>query len=132
MISAAQIFFRRVKSEWKFQYKVWKTAIDWTVGLYILLPAVLISLDGYVSLWKNQYGWIETLPFYWPLTAIYIFAWAGGTRTFLEEGDQLFLLQRKSWIRRIMALGAGYTTMLNFLLSLLVFFLVCPVIIHQL
>jgi len=128
MISATQMFFRRVKSEWKFQYKVWKTAIDWTVGLYILLPAVLIGLDGYISLWKNQYGWIEALPFYWLLTLIYLFAWSGGTRTFLEEGDQLFLLQRRGWIRRIMAFGAGYTAMLNLLLSLLVFSLLAPLL----
>ncbi|OPY57825.1 MAG: Bacterial ABC transporter protein EcsB [Pelotomaculum sp. PtaU1.Bin035] len=128
MISATQIFFRRVKSEWKFQYNVWKTAIDWTVGLYILIPAVLIGLDSYVLLWKNQYGWPEALPFYWLLPVIYLFAWSGDIRTFLEKGDQLFLLQRKRWLRRIIALGAGYTAMLDLLLSFLVFSLLAPLL----
>ncbi len=131
MISATQIFFRRVKSEWKFQYNVWKTAIDWTVGLYIVLPAVFIGLDSYILLWKNQYGWIEAIPFSWLLLAIYLFTWLGNIRTFMEEGDQLFLLQHRSWIRRIITLGIGYTVILNILLSLMVFFLFAPLLFIQ-
>lgn len=128
MISATQIFFRRVVSEWKFQYSVWKTAIDWTVALYIALPAVLIGLDNYILLWKNQYGWIKALPFHWLLLVIYLFAWSGSIRTFMEEGDQFFLLQRKSWIRRMITLGIAYTAILNLLSSLFVFFLLAPLL----
>lgn len=105
MITPTQLFFRRAGSDWKYQYGVWKTAVDWTVALYIVIPAVLIGLNGYALLWKNQYGWMEGLSFSWLLIALYLFTWSGRIRTFMEEGDQLFLLQRKGWVRRIIALG---------------------------
>lgn len=105
MITPTQLFFRRVGSDWRYQYGVWKTAVDWTVALYIVIPAVLIGLNGYALLWKNQYGWMEGVPFSWLLISLYLFAWSGRIRTFMEEGDQLFLLQRKGWVRRIIALG---------------------------
>lgn len=128
MITPTQLFFRRVASDWKYQYGVWKTAVDWTVALYIVIPAALIGLNGYALLWKNQYGWMEGLPFSWLLTALYLFTWSGRIRTFMEEGDQLFLLQRKGWVRRIIALGVGYSVTLNILSSLFVFFLFAPLL----
>lgn len=131
MITPAQLFFRRVRAEWRFQYGVWKTAIDWTVALYIVIPAALIGLNYYALLWKNQYGWMEGLSFNWLLIAVYIFAWSGWIRTFMEEGDQLFLLRCKGWVKRIVALGLGYSVVLNIFSSFLVF-CVCPVIIRPL
>ncbi len=128
MITPTQLFFRRVGSDWRYQYGVWKTAVDWTVALYIVIPAVLIGLNGYALLWKNQYGWMEGLSFSWLLISLYLFAWSGRIRTFMEEGDQLFLLQRKGWVRRIIALGVGYSVTLNILSSLFVFFLFAPLL----
>ena len=79
MITPTQLFFRRVGSDWKFQYGVWKSAIDWTVALYIVVPAVLIGLNSYTLLWKYQYGWMEGLSFNWLLIAVYLFAWSETT-----------------------------------------------------
>lgn len=128
MITPTQLFFRRVGSEWKFQYGVWKTTIDWTVALYIVIPAAVIGLNCYALLWEYQYGWIEGLSFNWLLIALYLFAWSGRIRTFMEEGDQLFLLQCKGWVRRIITLGIGYSVFLNIFSSLFVFFLFAPLL----
>jgi ABC-2 type transport system permease protein len=128
MITPAQLFFRRVRAEWRFQYGVWKTAIDWTVALYIVIPAALIGLNYYALLWKNQYGWMEGLSFNWLLIAVYLFAWSGWIRTFMEEGDQLFLLRCKGWVKRIVALGLGYSVVLNIFSSFLVFFVFAPLL----
>lgn len=126
MISVIQLFYRRMISEWKFQYNVWRTSIDWTVGLYLVVPSIAIGLDYYVQLWKNQPAWMEAVPFSGLLLIVYLFAWSGTIRLFLEEGDQLFLLQYRNWIRKMIMFGIGYSAVLALLLSLLVFFLLAP------
>lgn len=126
MISVIQLFYRRMISEWKFQYKVWRTSIDWTVGLYLVLPSIAIGFDYYVLLWKNQPAWMEAVPFSGLLLIVYLFAWSGTIRIFLEEGDQLFLLQYKNWIRKMIMFGIGYSAVLALFLILFVFFLLAP------
>lgn len=126
MISVIQLFYRRMISEWKFQYNVWRTSIDWTVGLYLVVPSIAIGLDYYVFLWKNQPAWMEAVPFSGFLLIVYLFAWSGTIRLFLEEGDQLFLLQYRNWIRKMIMFGVVYSAVLALLLSLFVFFLLVP------
>lgn len=126
MISVLQLFYRRMISEWKFQYNVWRTSIDWTVGLYLVVPTIAIGLDCYVLLWKNQPAWMEAVPLSGLLLIVYLFAWSGTVRIFIEEGDQLFLLQHKNWIRKIIMFGIGYSSILALLASLFVFFLLAP------
>ena len=126
MISFIQLFYKRMIAEWKFQYNVWRTSIDWTVGLYLVVPFIAIGLDYYSLLWKNQPAWMGAVPFSGFLLILYLFAWSGTIRIFIEEGDQLFLLQYKNWIRKIIMLGIGYSSILNLVLCLLVFFLLAP------
>lgn len=44
MITPAKLFKKRIVSDWKFQYKVWRMAIDWTVALYIVIPAIILGI----------------------------------------------------------------------------------------
>jgi len=126
MITATRLFYRRVLSEWKFQYGVWKTALDWTVCLYIVIPALLFAADNYLLLWKSQFTWLQPVPLYGFLLPVFLFARSGTIRTFLEEGDQLFLLRREGWIKKIMALGIAYSAIGSFTFNLFFFLLLAP------
>lgn len=49
MITVRKVFIQRVISEWKYQYEVWKTVVDWIVVLYIVIPFLYIFIETYLS-----------------------------------------------------------------------------------
>mgnify|MGYP000854505452 CR=1 FL=1 len=121
-----QLFFRRLRSEWKFKFAAWSTITDWTVALYIIIPALIIATISYIRLWNQLPAWAARLPIDMPLLLISLFAWTGTVRVFLEEADQLFLLQRGEWIRRIICSGIIYSAICSLLTTLLAFFILAP------
>ncbi len=45
------LFKRRLLEEWRFQYRVWRTVLDWTVILYLGIPALVFLWIQYRSGW---------------------------------------------------------------------------------
>lgn len=129
MITPRQLFCKRLVLEWAFQYTTWKTAVDWTVALYILLPAAALGVCGYISLWRQLPAWLGLIPLNGLAAALFCFAWSGTIRIFVEEADQLFLWQCRNWIRRLIGFGLGYSTAVNLLLTILLFALLAPVLL---
>jgi len=117
------LFYRRLRYEWKFQFRVFKTVIDWTVALYLVLPAIALIVYQYYEWWRAAPFWLAMMPAELFLLALVLFVWASPVRLFIAEGDQLFLLQRRHWIETLCALGIGYTV-LTFVGTSLLFFTV--------
>ncbi|PYI50716.1 ABC transporter permease [Paenibacillus flagellatus] len=109
MIDAKRLFVRRLRSEWRFQYRVWKMAVDWTVALYIVIPALAVAAYQYASWWRVAPGWAEGVPLPVWLAAVYVLTGFGGVRLFLEEADQLFLIRNASWMNRLKRSGIAYS-----------------------
>ncbi|GAA3409969.1 ABC transporter permease [Paenibacillus hodogayensis] len=126
MINAGGLFARRLKSEWRFQYRVWKMAVDWTVALYIVIPALLVAVYQYVSWWKATPGWAGMLPVGVMLSALYVTTGFGSVRLFVEEADQLFLLRNEAWMSRLKRLGLGYSLFVRIVLSFLTVGVLAP------
>ena len=126
MITVTGLFFRRIVSGWKYQYQVWRTAVDWIVALYIVIPFSYIFMDFYFSLWRAVPRWMDNIPIYVLLTIILVFAWSGTIRIFVEDADQLFLLQRKVWISRIIKYSLGYSVIYNFVVASLLLIILAP------
>lgn len=132
MIDANRLFGRRLRSEWKFQYRVWKMAVDWTVALYIVIPALLVAGYHYISWWRDMPGWGEAVPELAWLAGLYVACGFGAVRLFVEEADQLFLIRNAEWMRRLKLNGIVYSLSLRVLLSITAVGLVAPflVLVH--
>ncbi|TNJ65854.1 hypothetical protein FE784_13110 [Paenibacillus hemerocallicola] len=129
MIDAKRLFGRRLRSEWKFQYRVWKMAVDWTVALYIVIPALLVAGYQYVSWWRDMPGWGQAVPELAWLAGLYIACGFGAVRLFVEEADQLFLIRNAEWMRRLKLGGIVYSLSLRALASITAVCLVAPFLI---
>jgi ABC-2 type transport system permease protein len=126
MMTVSRLFFRRIVSSWKYQVQVWRTAVDWIVALYIVIPFSYILIDFYLSLWRSVPGWLHAIPLNALVAIILVFAWSGTVRIFVEEADQLFLLQRKVWISRIIKYSLGYSIINNLVVTSLLLIVLAP------
>ncbi|TEB14697.1 Bacterial ABC transporter protein EcsB [Pelotomaculum sp. FP] len=131
MMSPKKLFFRRLSSELKFQFSVWKTIIDWTVALYIVIPAIALGINQYLLWWQDPPYWLNLLPVGLLFAIFFFFAWSGKIRIFLREGDQLFLLYEKQWLKQIIKYGLIYSFSLNFLLSMFFVLFLAPFILQH-
>ena len=128
MISPGMLFTKRLFSELKFKFDMWRIVIDWTVALYIVIPALIVGIRQYLLLWQGPPDFLKVIPPGALYFFCYFFAWSGSTRIFLREGDQLFLLNKEKWIRKIMTYGLGYSYGFNLLLTVFFFGLLAPII----
>ncbi|HEY8875458.1 MAG TPA: ABC transporter permease [Desulfosporosinus sp.] len=126
MMTVTKLFFQRLVSEWKYQYQIWKTAVDWIVALYIVIPFLAIFINFYLSWWRQAPGWLDYIPLNAFFGIILVFAWSGTMRIFLEEADQLFLLQRQAWISRIIKYSLGYSAIYNLVTTSLLISILAP------
>ncbi|BBH21901.1 ABC transporter permease [Paenibacillus baekrokdamisoli] len=125
----AKLFRRRVLRFWHEQWKVWRTALDWTVWLYVVIPGLWIGGGLYVDVWQHPPHWLTVLPIgvgeRIPLVVILI----GRLRTFTEDADVLILLQKKKWGRGLVLRGIGYTSIKLAFLTALVYVLLLPFLV---
>lgn len=124
-----QLFYRRLRQEWTYQYKAWRSAIDWTVMLYFIVPGLLFAGGYYATLWREVPGWMQVVPLPVLFVLLYLFASLGTIRVFLEEGDQLFLRQKPLWIHTIRSCGIGYSFIGQALFTLLTAVILLPLLI---
>lgn len=131
MMSPSKLFSKRLSAELKFQFSIWRTTIDWTVALYIVLPAIALGINQYLLWWKNTPRWLNVLPPDLLFAICFLFAWSGSIRIFLQEADQLFLLNQKYWLKKIMKYGLIYSSFLYFILSVFFFLFLAPFILQH-
>lgn len=130
MIQANRLFARRLRSEWKFQYKVWKMAVDWTVALYFVIPGLLVAGYNYTLWWRDMPVWGSYVPELALLALLYIVSCAGSLRLFLEEADQLFLIRNESWMNRLKGWGIAYSLTATTLLTAVTAGLAAPFLVQ--
>lgn len=129
MISPKQLFINRLKNEWIFNFKVFKTSFDWLIGIYILVPLLLVGLYNYFSLWGGIYD-VDFFSLYITVYFIlYLYSWTGDIRSFIEFGDQIYLRQKEGWIRKLRKIGIAYSLINSMITTVLVFLLLAPFLI---
>lgn len=107
MLTPGQVALGRIKADIRFQYRAWRMAVDWTVALYIVIPALAAAVYQYVTWWREPSYWLAPVPYGAVRSGLFLFAAAGSVRYYVEEADQLFLVQRMDWFRRVRGWGAG-------------------------
>ncbi|MCB8815388.1 ABC transporter permease [Desulfosporosinus shakirovi] len=129
MITVTRLFFQRITADWNYQYQVWRTGVDWIVALYIVIPFSAGFIYYYLSWWRAVPGWLDYIPLNALSAIIVIFAWSGTIRIFVEGADQLFLLQRKVWISRIIKYSLVYAVVYNLVVTLVLLTILVPLLL---
>jgi ABC-2 type transport system permease protein len=109
MLTPGRVASRRIRADALFQYRAWRLAVDWTVALYIVVPALFFAGYQYMLWWQEPPFWMNGVPYGIVRSGFFLLAVSGTVRYYVEEADQLFLLQRVAWFRGVMAWGAGYS-----------------------
>lgn len=120
------VFFRRMTDDWKFQYQVFRMAVDWTIALYIVAPLILIGAYHYYTWWQITPDWLLNIPFGWALIPLFLYAWTGSLRLFFLEADLLFFIHDRRWSQGLIRRGTAYSLLLHLFWTLVAFFLVAP------
>ncbi|MDP5274904.1 ABC transporter permease [Chengkuizengella axinellae] len=132
MLSPNKLFVKRLIFEFKFQWNVFKLVVDWIVAVYIILPLLIFIGYQHVSCWSKIPFWLENIHLLLFLVITYIlFLASGRLRTFLEDGDQLFLIQYHNWVNTIRTRGIVYSVIYHFINTLFVYAFLSPLFIHH-
>lgn len=130
-MNSLQLLFHRIGENWHYKYKIIKTVIDWTVLVYIVIPAVAITAFIYRSWWIEAPAWIESVPF--PLLfAVYFFLlWGGYFKTYVREADSIFLRKNEGLMLRMKRLGILLSYMTEIFSAALLGLLISPIWINH-
>lgn len=103
----------RVSRFWRDQYRIWRTALDWTVWLYFIVPGLLFAVGTYRDWWRELPPWLSALPDGLAAVPPLLFVLTGSLRVFAEDADILFLRQRPAWIKAMIGFGAAYSLLIH-------------------
>ncbi|MBY0099288.1 ABC transporter permease [Mesobacillus maritimus] len=129
-MSTFTLFFQRLVGEWKFQTRIFRSILDWTVIVYILLPWLVVFGFIYRSWWVDQPDWIEQIPFVLFIVLGYLAAWTGNYRTFIQEADKVFLVKHPVLLVALKRISYGYSLLFHALGIGCVTLLFLPFFIH--
>ena len=125
-----QLTFNRIKQDWQYQSSILQSVFDWTIIVYILIPTIVFAGAAYISWWSTV---PEMLNGFSPLMYFllcYLICWQGKIRTFMEDADQLYLLQYSKKVIEIRCIAALYSLFLLLIKWVLVFGLLYPITNH--
>jgi ABC-2 type transport system permease protein len=128
MLTPERVAFGRIKNNAGFQYRAWKMAVDWVVALYIVVPALIVLGYQYIHWWKEMPVWLEGVPYTVFRVYLFVAAISGTIRYYVDEADQLFLIQRQTWFRRLKATGAAFSLTANAVVLALIAMLLYPLL----
>lgn len=129
-MSGNKLFFRRLVSEFQYQRRVLKTIVDWSIMLYLAIPAAIIIPFVYADVWRNIHiYWNAQIPFSIVLLLLLILSGYGTLRTGLLDADLLFLIQRRKAIRQLKCDSFIYSMFVLILIECLLLAAALPVLI---
>lgn len=105
---------------WNFQYRVIRTVVDdWSVLAYLIIPVLFYLIRYYTYLWITPPEWIYNVSVFHFASFFFLVIGFSSIRSFFDYADQIFLLQRKSWISKIRKYGMWYSLFANFIVVFL-------------
>ena len=108
-MSGVKIWWLRAKRDGLYQLNILRSVFDWTVIVYLFIPALILAGIAYKSWWFSMPSWLSPFPYELFFLVCFLFSWQGGIRTFMEEADQLALLQFPKIIYTIRYIGVIYS-----------------------
>ncbi|MFC4303092.1 ABC transporter permease [Cohnella boryungensis] len=124
------LFLERMRANWKADWKIWRTVMDWTTWLYVLLPGLFIFGGMYRDLLRDPPEGLDRSI----LILIYIFLALlqlfGKYRTFAEPGDGLFLHRQTRWLKGKILSGFIYGYLMRLSVSSLFVAIAAPLMLQ--
>lgn len=131
-MSSIQLFYRRMIRDWKYQIKTFRSIADWTIWLYLIIPANVISFFIYRSWWLDEVpNWVEWMPLSLFFLLGYLFSWNGSYRTFTEEADKVFLVKKEKLFFGLKHWGFLYSLAIQAIWTLLVVVVLLPFLLRH-
>ncbi|PLR79111.1 hypothetical protein CU633_01705 [Bacillus sp. V3-13] len=129
-MSSGKLFLRRLIEEWKFQYRVIQSILDWTIMLYLVVPGIVIFAFIYRSWWVEQPEWTGWMPLEAAFLIGYLVTWSGNYRTFVQEADKVFIIKHPTLFLSMKKWAYRYSLVIQALSILIVTFLLLPFFIN--
>ncbi|KEK25100.1 ABC transporter permease [Bacillus gaemokensis] len=126
-----QQFYKRLRHELQRKWKSIRSVTDWTVALYIIIPALVFSGIYYHSLWKRELSAEEPAYFLLGLFVFYFVTYSRGARSFFEQADSLFLIQHPVHMQKLMKYGMVYTCIRMSITNIIVTLVMLPIFIKS-
>jgi ABC-2 type transport system permease protein len=126
----SKIWWRRLKQDWFYQFKIIRTVFDWTIIVYLLIPFLVFIGITYYSWWNSLPDWLDGVPYEALFLICFLLCWSGTIRTFMEEADQLTLLQFLKIMTEIRYIGVIYSWGLILVKWLIIFMWLYPLLNH--
>lgn len=125
-MNSKQLFSRRLRQNWNYQYDIFKTITDWTILLYCIIPSSLVFIIIYSSWWHKAPQWIEHVPFSYLFALFFLFIWGGHFRSYYRDADRIFLIKNKRLQLGLKQKGILYTYIFQLLPTTFLAFIVAP------
>ncbi|MGE8002334.1 ABC transporter permease [Lysinibacillus sp. NPDC093216] len=97
---------QRRKLERSNNYKLLASIIDWTVALYVVVPALVIGFFLYKDFILNiSTSWVIHIPLVFLIVLLFLITRIETIRTYLQRADRLFLIQNRKQMVRLKQAG---------------------------
>lgn len=96
---------KRAKRDKKFQKKVFKMVIDWTIALYFVIPIFIALGVIHYQLWQSPPSWITLIPVEWLGSILFLATTLFSMRTYVEKADELFVIQKMDYFQSLIQIG---------------------------
>ncbi|TXR69965.1 ABC transporter permease [Bacillus sp. AY18-3] len=126
-----QQFYKRLRHELRRKWKSIRSITDWTVALYIIIPALIFMGIYYRSLWIEELSMGETVYFGLGLFAFYVITYSRGVRSFFEQADSLFLISYPAHMQKLIQYGMTYTFIRIAITNVIVVVTMLPVLMKS-
>ncbi len=126
-----QQFYKRLRHELQRKWKSIRSVTDWTVALYIIIPALIFMGIYYRSLWMGNLSMEETIYFGLGLLVFYLITYPRGVRSFFEQADSLFLISYPNHMRKLVQYGMMYTFVRIAITNVIVVVIMLPVLMKS-
>lgn len=118
----------RIVFFWGEVWKCWRLTLDWTVQVYIAIPALFIGANMYRDAWLHPPSWFAAVPQQTVFVLLAAAMLRARARTFADYGDGLFLRRSARWTRPMIATGLAYTLLVRLLTAAAVVALLAPLL----
>ncbi|MGA9286971.1 MAG: ABC transporter permease [Anaerobacillus sp.] len=128
-MTAFQLLRQRLDDDRRYKMRDLRSALDWTVWLYILIPALVIGIAYYRSWWITEPAWLGAVPEQTVIFPLILIATVWSLRIFTEDADQVYLLQNETLMNGLKKWGILFSLLNGMLVTLLGIGLALPLLI---
>ncbi|MGG0717391.1 ABC transporter permease [Robertmurraya massiliosenegalensis] len=131
-MNSFSIFRHRLLRNWRYQFNTFRQIADWTIWLYLIIPANVISIFIYRSWWiEGAPQWIQWMPLELIFIVGYFFTWTGTYRSYMEEADKVFLVKKKKLFYGLKKWGFQYSLLFQAMSTFVIIVLFLPFLIEH-